>query len=70
MEDKLKAEITLEQLVERVGTCTPDEADAVLDALRRRYQHFFQGWQVILEAYPLKNTERDGKPQLTLLKKQ
>ena len=62
--------ITLEQLVKRVESCTPDEADTVLDALRRRYQRFFQGWQVILDAYLLKNTECDGKPQLTLLKKQ
>ena len=63
----MNSEITLSQLIERVESCNPDEADVVLDALRRRYKCFFPGWEVMLEAYPLKNPENGGKPQLALL---
>ena len=61
-------EITLEQLIARVESCSSDEVDAVMDALQRRHSRLFPDWALVIAAYPLENQETGRKPQFTLLK--
>ena len=70
MQENPEKEITLDQLLARVKNCGAEELEPVMDALRYRYKQFCVGWEVILQAYPIKQWEEPRKPQLTLLPKQ
>ena len=56
-----KREITLAQAVSLVESFGVLEADALMEALQRRYQKLCPGWIVVFEACPIKKPDHDRK---------
>ena len=58
MTSKHPDEISLEQLLQRIDNCKPEERDPICTALQRRYRVLYPDWEVVFLSMPGGSPER------------
>ena len=58
MTSKHPDEISLEQLLQRIDNCKPEELDPICTALQRRYRVLYPDWEVVFLSMPGGSPER------------
>ena len=69
MTDERESGIKLEELLHRIEYAECEEIDPIIDAIQRRFRRLCPGWEVVFQAYPVKEPENCRKPQIKLLDK-